>query len=440
MQTFYNKQWDGISPKLAERWKMPEPENPLDNEVQKVAKDILRKQKADDIDKQRHEESQRISDWFYSNFLDIQKQFMSHLASCVAKKTTVKIEFIPPNRPEYYFASQSNGKEMIIRDDRVSRSTERNYQGIHTFDEWFLMFLFNASTEGVFDKDKADNILTAILEDKGADVFSAIKINELLDYILSIGGVHQLNLEHEGLNLLSNEMQFKIINMLKEYYTVPLGDRESIPLSSFLTKVFVSKFTVLGEIRERPLRKIKNESWFDKMKLLNFLDEISCEVEKGLGVYLFQLKINLDNNERNRFGRIQDGFTELTNGLKIDVSYKINAPLPSDESRYLVMPQVVGEKKDEKKDEKAREKEIQIWVTKDNKSIPIEFMGAGMLEILTILYILSGSDNKCIFLDEPAAHLHPVLQEKIARKIRDNSNNSQKCSTSAHLRLISKVI
>ncbi|MCL4344666.1 MAG: AAA family ATPase [Nitrososphaerota archaeon] len=54
-----------------------------------------------------------------------------------------------------------------------------------------------------------------------------------------------------------------------------------------------------------------------------------------------------------------------------------------------------------------------------------DFLAAGDLELIMLLTVIIGNTEKTIFLDEPAANLHPTMQTQILGIIKEHSENNQ---------------
>ncbi|WP_394296023.1 ATP-dependent endonuclease [Methanocaldococcus sp. FS406-22] len=69
----------------------------------------------------------------------------------------------------------------------------------------------------------------------------------------------------------------------------------------------------------------------------------------------------------------------------------------------------------------------EIVITHNNKQLPIDMVGSGIFEVLNLLAVVIGAEEKVILLDEPALHLHPVYQKKLLKdvfeKLNENGNN-----------------
>jgi predicted ATP-dependent endonuclease of OLD family len=111
-----------------------------------------------------------------------------------------------------------------------------------------------------------------------------------------------------------------------------------------------------------------------------------------LPLYLLRLSHG-GREERERFQRILERFKELT-GQKAAVRVRWEKPLDKQQLRVeIVLEDRLGD-------------------------IPIRFAGAGMWEAL-VLSALLAEEDKVLVLDEPALNLHPPLQRRILKALRE---------------------
>jgi|GEM_PF-4395636 len=143
---------------------------------------------------------------------------------------------------------------------------------------------------------------------------------------------------------------------------------------------------------------------------------------------LLKLKNSLDRDDRRRYHDIENLFEKLT-GYRFNVwfspdSYIIESK--NEKSTQASTEILIKEQKEVKKEQIFPDGWIGINIFKKNDvEIPIELSGAGLNELLYILYLIVGARNKTIFLDEPASNLHPLLQRKLMELIVDYRYKNQ---------------
>lgn len=75
-----------------------------------------------------------------------------------------------------------------------------------------------------------------------------------------------------------------------------------------------------------------------------------------------------------------------------------------------------------------------ITVLMDGKALPLESLGTGIHQVIMLAVATTVLENTVVCIEEPELHLHPNLQRKLIRYIKDNTNNQYIITThSAHL-------
>jgi hypothetical protein len=135
------------------------------------------------------------------------------------------------------------------------------------------------------------------------------------------------------------------------------------------------------------------EEWaLDEKSLWGSLSAVDLSDGRMLPLYLLCLSHG-GREERERFQRILERFKELT-GQKAAI--RVRWEKPPDKQRLRV----------------------EIVLEDRLGDIPIRFAGAGMWEAL-VLSALLAEEDKVLVLDEPALNLHPPLQRRILKALRE---------------------
>ncbi|AIJ06322.1 hypothetical protein JH146_1480 [Methanocaldococcus bathoardescens] len=124
---------------------------------------------------------------------------------------------------------------------------------------------------------------------------------------------------------------------------------------------------------------------------------------KDLAKYLFYLK----NYHWKRFYEIKETLKLIFKQENIyDLDIFIN------ENKFPEIRIMFKEIRNENKKDKDEDIEMDI------KIFPIENVGSGIFEVLNILAVVIGAEEKVILLDEPALHLHPKYQKKLLNVLK----------------------
>jgi len=335
----------------------------------------------------------------YNNFLRIWKvsaeKVFSEMFSDRQIDLIIRYAGVKTLPPEVFILI--NGKVYLTKDDFVFNVTKGRTPSYFSIDFYFL-----TSIEGV--AKPTDAMLMR-------NVFERIG-NALYD------GKESIKLDFD-LNRMPKEKE-KIKHDLVKNANYPERYIEHDISIFTMIKYWIEKHLILSE-------NLRYQT--DTNSLLDTLINVKHgyeEVSVFLPYVLYTIKNSPDLEIRKKFHEIQETFKTIT-GCNFDVVSELQL------YRYSILKDPTQDKYDIRRmganrgDQKGYIEipngNIKLVFTSENVQFDFGFVGAGLYELLYILTVIKGHQNKLIVLDEPASNLHPRFQEKVHEEILKEAEN-----------------
>ena len=141
--------------------------------------------------------------------------------------------------------------------------------------------------------------------------------------------------------------------------------------------------------------------------------------DSSLSSILFHMKNSTESIEREKFLEIQRLFQEYTEGMSFDVVGQIIPRRKGTPQNHDLAETDIKEATDDDHDYIYSYKLVLERHQNVNGSEKItfqcdfEYAGAGYVELLYLLTLAYGREGSIVFLDEPAANIHPSLQKEL---------------------------
>ena len=204
------------------------------------------------------------------------------------------------------------------------------------------------------------------------------------------------------------------------------AEKDGITFMKIISILFKSSLTKIANLRSTPKPILDPQDLFYEKEMLDLSGANLVKV-------LYALSQSDDPSVKERFHGIVSEFEQLSNGLKLEITFR--PKMVEATNREIVS---IGDSKnlgannpvnlgivDQTKD--IIRHEVGLQVVKNGIPIPIELISAGITELIVLLTALIGQQSNVILLDEPAANLHPILQQRIMQIIQKavQKNNNQ---------------
>ena len=320
---------------------------------------------------------------------------------------------------QYYFKMGKNGENLFYRMHYFDREPHK-HGGSHSIRRLEHVILDKAKTQ----------------------------FPELNDFIANSGGVIP-NFENFALDLLTviydecdentcvaptgfqfneyeaNHESIPEFIRLRDFIRRMDAEKDGITFMSIISILFKSSLTKIANLRSTPKPILDPQDLFYEKEMLNLSGTNLVKV-------LYSLSQSDDPLVKERFRSIVSEFGKLANGLKLEMTFR--PKMVEVTNREIIS---IGDGADLKinnianlgianRTKNVARQEVGLQVIKNGIPIPIELISAGITELVVLLTALIGQQNKVILLDEPAANLHPILQQRIMQIIQNavqkNSN------------------
>jgi len=316
-------------------------------------------------------------------FKDVVKEIPKIVSELISNGSIIfEYRAYESNRP--YVSFKFNGMSIFVREDGIYPEDQRQVKHLH--DHFADVIKDQILTSPPLLKEVKGFLSGAREEFKGLRIGPRKFLSKIIS---SSAGFPTPNFRYDE---LSPEDKSTISEITRRH-GIEFSSRHFVDLLYLILKMFSTRLVILREIREEPKTKFEGSS-----EITAKISEISARGYKGIGsdlaLSLMGLKISEDMEDRENYRIIQRIFEKLTR-LDFDVSSNFS------------------------------EGRVMIWIQKENKQIPINCVGSGLLELLNILSVTIGNKNCIVVLDEPAAHLHPPKQLDILSEIRSEAEKSK---------------
>lgn len=217
----------------------------------------------------------------------------------------------------------------------------------------------------------------------------------------------------------------EILHELRRFFRargVPFTGKTTVGLPDLLKLIFLTSVVRLSDVRGYPGEHTVEE--FQPNPTAG--DSLSND---SLPELLFRLRNSDLAKDRRRFNTMQQKFTELTDGLRFDLSVKTRMIQKSEGGRVtpiqgynsgLSMPGDVIPIGIRQEVSTQPIHKMQIEIMEGELSFPVEFAAAGVYELLLLSTVIVGHHDGIILLDEPAQNLHPTLQNRVLNLIDES--------------------
>lgn len=346
----------------------------------------------------------------------IKRRFLEDISALATlfREFTIRVSAEEPLRiPKIELIVENSKLGRLVITDSIIFSEKTNPRSN-------LFLIFFEKLEKLY-LDIRDSIIS-FLEGTSALDIPKIDVVNFLSQVLREGAIETPKISVDKIQ--SSKERKVFLDMLHENY-LHFHETEDITLFKLIINMFANKILFLDEFRNRPtgsfpIQKLTGETLyfrdFGRMIALQLLElerssdsesirnykaikQIFSDILREFGCEDFKISWMIrEIKQKQRFGELTTDRT-IASIKSLLTEIGILDILKRGQTKYVV--------------------DVNILVKCGEKYLPIDFVGSGISEVLTILVLVYGMHESIIVLDEPAAHLHPSLQKKIIKFIAD---------------------
>lgn len=353
------------------------------------------------LDSNREKGREVLKEGFEGQFKDDFKATVTSMLS--SGLLVVEYPGLPNRPPAFTFQFSFSSKTLAFYDNNLANLTMDRTPSANWISQHFANYFVDEIALGKAVKD--------VLSEQGVQHQpQGLKIPsaaEFLKWVMSRSGLN-LSLDYNQISNYEDARLLKAISDMARESGAQFDGGYNLPLGVFLARIIARAFVFSEEFRTR----------VDESLDLTAVTTEDATTSSHLAQTLFTMMTSPDPRIRNRYQEIRALFKRIFNSeFEFDVSSRQLSESLSQSAGSLGTLQ--GEPR------VTTRVGISITNTSSQKTIPIRFTGSGLTEVLYLLTLIAGLEEKVICLDEPASHVHPSTQRLVLDEISKLSGNDQ---------------